>query len=501
MLKNLMRRVLASSLSVALLASVSACADPSQAKDLGGDPAFQKFYSQQINWQRCGDFDCAKVEVPMNWNDPNSKSIQIAVNRKTSFGATRNLMVNPGGPGASGVDFVANNYDYIGSAEMRKKFNLIGFDPRGTGDSSPVKCLNAKDTDYLLYGQTDAPIGSAEELKLQRKETAKFVAACEKNTGEVLGYLDTVSAAKDIDVIRVALGEETLDYLGYSYGTFLGTTYASLFPDRVGRFVLDGAIDPRVSDAEQSVNQIKGFDLAITDFLKWCLKQNNCPFTGSVTQARKQLADKLRYMETNTVPTQSGRELTLAGLDTGLIMGLYSDTYWSYLLQGFNELEQGDGSLLLRLADSYNDRNEDGTYSSNTLEANIAISCLDARQPADSKSMKAQNQRMLDASSVLGRYWQNGALLCAQWPYPVAQRPSDYSAKGSPTIVVIGTTGDPATPYGQAVGLAHEVLDKGFLITFEGEGHTAYGRSNSCVDNKVDDFLLNGNLPDREPTC
>jgi pimeloyl-ACP methyl ester carboxylesterase len=304
-----------------------------------------------------------------------------------------------------------------------------------------------------------------------------------------------------MDVIRVALGQPTLDYLGYSYGTFLGTTYAALYPERVGRFVLDGAIDPRVSDADQSFNQLMGFDLAITDFAKWCLKQKDCPFSGSVKDVRAAIAAKFRYVENHQLPTDLGRKLTIAGLQTGVIMGLYSQEYWTYLVQGFNQLNENDGTLFLRLADFYNDRADDGSYSTNTLEANIAISCLDARQPADDASMRAQNKRLVKASSVFGRYWQNGALTCENWPYPVAQKPESYAAEGSPTILVVGTTGDPATPYQQAVALAHDVLADGFLLTYEGEGHTAYGRSNTCVDRVVDDFLLDGKLPSSEPTC
>jgi len=180
---------------------------------------------------------------------------------------------------------------------------------------------------------------------------------------------------------------------------------------------------------------------------------------------------------------------------------MYSEDYWQYLTQALNEAKDGSGDTLLRLADFYNDRNEDGTYSTNILEANIAISCLDSRQPDDMASMRAENERLLKAGRVFGRYWQYGALTCAGWPYSVVAPPVDYKASGSPTIVVVGTTGDPATPFGQAVSLARDVLENGFLITYKGEGHTAYGRSNSCVNDAVDEFFLNGKLPSSEPVC
>jgi pimeloyl-ACP methyl ester carboxylesterase len=335
-----------------------------------------------------------------------------------------------------------------------------------------------------------------------RAELKSYVEACKKNTGKVLGEIDTVSAAKDMDVIRAVLGDAKLNYLGFSYGTFLGTTYASLFPDKVGRFVLDGAIDPRVSDEQQSLNQLAGFDLALNNYLKDCVAHDSeCPFKGGLWDAQQQVKKFLKKMESSTLPTDDGRKLTISSTTTGLIMALYSDTYWIYLSQAFSEAFDGNGTTFIRLADFYNDRESDGSYNGNTLDANIAINCLDSRSSSKPEKMTAQNQKLLKLSPILGRYWQNGALTCEQWPYPVAKRPESYAATGAPTILVVGTTGDPATPYEQAVSLAHDVLADGFLLTFKGEGHTAYGRSNVCISDVVDNFLIEGTLPNKEPTC
>jgi pimeloyl-ACP methyl ester carboxylesterase len=365
-----------------------------------------------------------------------------------------------------------------------------------------VSCLNNKDTDELLYGTNDAEIGSAEEIRLLREDLDRFVSACVENTGDVLGEIDTVSAAKDLDVIRAALGESKLDYLGFSYGTFLGTTYAALFPEKVGRFVLDGAVDPRVSDAQQSINQLAGFDLALNNYLTDCVENDiDCPFPGGVASAKAKVKDFLLSMETKTMKTDSDRKLTISSATTGLILAMYSDSYWPYLTQAFTDAFDGDGSMFLRLADVYNDRQPDGSYSGNTLEANIAINCLDSRASAKPADMAKQNKRLLAVSPILGRYWQNGALTCENWPFPVAEQPDSYAAEGAPTIFVIGTTGDPATPFQQSVDLAHEVLNDGFLITYRGEGHTAYGRSNECVSSAVDGFLIDGKIPSKEPVC
>lgn len=462
-------------------------------------------YSQKVNWSLCSNqtFQCGTVKVPVDWAKPDGEKIEISLARKFTNNALGSIVLNPGGPGGSGIDFLINNYDNIGTQTLRDSYTLVSFDPRGVGRSAKVTCLNAKETDRMLYESNNAEIGSAKDLELSRAQIKKFDDSCKKNSGPVLAHVDTVSAAKDLDVIRSAMGDGKLNYLGFSYGTFLGTTYATLFPDKVGKFVLDGAIDPRVTDEQQSLNQLKGFDSALSNYLKDCLKNDStCPFQGSLSNAKSQVASFLKSMEVKTLPTKDGRKLSIVSATTGLIMALYSDTYWPYLTQAFNEVKKSnDGTTFISLADFYNDRDQKGNYASNSLEANIAINCLDSRSSAKPEAMAKQNARMLQQSPILGRYWQNGALLCEQWPYPVVKRPASYSAKGAPTILVIGTTGDPATPYQQSVALAHEVLAKGFLITFDGEGHTAYGRSNECVSLAVDDFFISGKIPNKEPVC
>ncbi len=491
----MMKKIWAALASLFLLVAAAGCSSVAKTEDI---------FNQTPNWAACeGDgFQCATVKAPIDWDKPEGKTFDLSLIRKVTDKAIGSLVLNPGGPGGSGYDFLANNWADIGTEELRSAYTYVSFDPRGVSRSSKVTCLNSKDTDHLLYDANDAEWGSAKDLKIQRTELKKFISACEKNTGELLGNVDTVSAAKDLELIRTVLGESKLNYLGFSYGTFLGTTYASLFPEKVGRFVLDGAIDPRVPDEQQSINQLAGFDLALNNYLKDCVDNNiDCPFKGSFSSAKAEVKQFLLDMEQKDMSTSTDRNLTISSATTGLIMALYSDTYWQYLTQAFTEAKSGDGTTFLRLADFYNDRQDDGSYQGNSLEANIAVNCLDSRSSSKPEAMAAQNAKLLAASPILGRYWQNGALTCEQWPYPVAAHPESYSAKGAPTILVVGTTGDPATPYEQSVALAHEVLSDGFLITFEGEGHTAYGRSNECVSSAVDDFLIRGKIPSKEPVC
>ncbi|MFM6939602.1 MAG: alpha/beta hydrolase [Rhodoluna sp.] len=412
------------------------------------------------------------------------------------------VIFNPGGPGASGYDWILNSVDYLGTSTLRSNFNLVGFDPRGVGRSEPhVKCFDAKQTDALLYGDNGFPLGSPQDLKASALMMSNFAKACAKNTGPNLAHVDTVSAAKDLDIIRAVMGEAKLDYLGFSYGSLLGETYAALYPTKISHMVIDGVIDPTVSDEQQNVLQLKGFDLALRNYLADCLSSSDCPFKGTVAQSLGKIKTFLRTLETKPLPTKDGRELNAWVANTGLIMPLYSQDYWPQLSQAFAEAFDGDGTTFMSLADTYNDRDSSGKYTTNLMEANIAISCLDSRQPSDSVSMAKQNSRMLAASPTLGRYWQFGGLTCKSWPYPVVSHPVSYSAKGSKPILVIGTTGDPATPYGQAVSVATKVLSNGHLVTFNGEGHTAYGRSNECVANAVDNYFIKSLVPSSDPQC
>jgi pimeloyl-ACP methyl ester carboxylesterase len=484
---------------VAIAVGVSSCSST----QTGASAATSSgLYSQTLSTTKCGEFLCGKINVPVDWAKPDGATFKLSFTYKpTKTG--KYLFVNPGGPGASGVDFVQQNLTGIGTKALRDTYAIVGFDPRGTKGSGPVKCYNASDMDDFLYTDSGYTVGSPQDLAATRQSISDFVNACKANTGPQLGHLDTVSAARDLDLLRAVFKQDKLNYLGFSYGTFLGTTYATLFPTKVGRFVLDGAIDPTVSDEQQNLNQLRGFDLALHNFMTDCItKENDCPFTGTVDQGLARISNYLDWLQTHTLPSADGRRAGLAAITTGMYLTLYSNDYWTYLRQAFAQaFNNNEATIFLSLADFYNDRNQNGTYNSNEFEAFVAINCLDGRSNPDPAAEAAQNAKVIAASPTLGRFWQYGAEMCAHWPFPLAKAPADYKAKGAPTIMVVGTTADPATPYQQAVNLAHKILAKGFLVTFKGEGHTAYGRSNTCVSNAVDNFLIKGALPAKEPKC
>ena len=475
----------------------------------------QGFYDQKPSWSKCTGTNtearCGFIQVPLNWKKPSEGGIQIAVaiNPAKNRDSAPYLLMNPGGPGGSGREWITEYISSLGTAKLRSAYNIVGFDPRGVGASTAVKCFNTKDMVSFLYDPSPYSYGSAKDLAFSKKSLKDFGDACKENTGPVLAHVDTQSAAKDMDIIRAVLGSKKLNYLGYSYGTLLGITYAAYFPKNVGQFVLDGVVDPTSSPEDDSINQLIGFESAMKAYLVNCIKSvKDCPFKGlTVTAAMNKVGkDFLKVLEDKPFYNSDGtRTLSLGSGFTGMIAALYSKDSWQYLTQAFNEFfdkKKPDGRVFILLADSYFSYNKDeGTFSSNDNEAFRAISCLDSRESSNSKAMETQNKRALKISPVFGRYWQYGGTACESWPFPVVQAAKDYSAKTAPTILVVGTTNDPATPYSQAKNVAHNVLAHGWLLTYKGEGHTAYGSSNPCVANVVDDFLINNKLPKKERTC
>ena len=478
--------------AVLLLSGCSITPSPIEQIKAGTD-----FAEQQITWQSCDSgFECAKVAVPLDHLKPTGEIFEIALIRKSGTSNLKPLLVNPGGPGASGVDYVRDNYESLGSLALRESFQVIGFDPRGVGLSAPVTCSDEKLKDQIYYEESGYPLGSDADFAFSKDILERFAASCQE-TGFDVAYFNTQQSARDMDLIRSALGVEKLDYLGFSYGTELGASYIALFPDRVGRFVLDGAVDPTLSSAQSTVNQVAGFDKAFRSYLKDCLTQSECPFQGSVEAALESVGDLLQKLETSTLPTQYDREAGLTVALYGIIAALYSKQSWPYLTQAFQEAFDGDGSTLLLLADFYNDKDPEGGYLSNISEANTAINCADER--LETQDFEQMRKDVLKASSVFGKYFGYPELSCLGWPRGESMIELDYTVTLETGPLVVGTTGDPATPYSQAVTLA-KLLSGATLLTYVGEGHTAYG-SSDCVNEYVEEYLLGANLTSSELRC
>ncbi|MBV7412526.1 alpha/beta hydrolase [Dermabacteraceae bacterium TAE3-ERU27] len=489
-------------------------AGKSAALQVAGDPAtlpaYSAFYKQQPDWKKCegeSEFLCAKVKVPLRWDAPDQDTIELAVLKVPARGERKgSILVNPGGPGGSGVEFAAQAANTGFSADIRDAFDIVGFDPRGVSASSPVDCVDDAELDKLLSDEEAEPVsdekGTLDETEFaETREKAKdYAKKCQQRSGKILGYLDTWSAARDLDVLRAAVGSEKLDYLGYSYGTYLGASYAELYPQRAGRMVLDGALDPNVSSAQLTEAQLAGFEDSLRRYVKHCQANADCPLTGSVEDGMKQISDFLERSETAPLTGKDGRKLTLPLALTAVILPLYSDSSWPFLTQALQGAFKGDPALMFYLADLGNSRNPDGSFKDNSKEAIGAINCLDHPVMARKEDMDAQSKKMVKEHPYLGRYFVYGSLGCLDWPVAPVREPAPIHAKGTGPILVIGTTHDPATPYAWAVAM-HKQLENSRLITFEGDGHTAYGRSGGCVEKVVDRFFLTGQAPDGDVRC
>lgn len=463
----------------------------------------ERFYTQHVAWSSCPKGtqadQCATIQVPLDWAHPEGQTISLAIARDAATGKdpVGSILVNPGGPGASAIDFLST-MDTIMSAEVRDEYDLVAFDPRGVQRSTPVTCYDGPQMDQLTAA--DFNLSTDAGVQQQTDAWGAFGKACAAKTGPALGHVDTVSSARDMDVVRALVGDRTLNYLGYSYGTKLGATYAALYPTTVGRMVLDSALDPTLDGDQMAAGQAVGFENALRAYVTSCLSGSGCPLTGSVDAAMAQIKAMLDATHTKPLPTTSGRRLTAPLAFTGIAYPLYSQQAWPQLTEALRAALAGDGTVLLALSDAYYDRASNGTYTTNTTEAFSAINCLDLKATTDLTTMRSEAAAIEKAAPTVGEFFAYSGTLCAQWPEPYVGGLPDYSAKGAPPILVIGTTNDPATPYVWAQALAKE-LSSGVLLTHVGQGHGVYGLGNQCATSAVDDYFLDGTTPAPGTRC
>jgi pimeloyl-ACP methyl ester carboxylesterase len=386
---------------------------------------------------------------------------------------------------------------WLAPEPLAEAYDLVGFDPRGVGASDPLGCLDTAAYDELLA--TDVDPDDPASVERYASLVAAQGEACLVTNPQLARHVTTVETAQDLDVLRALLGDEQLNYYGASYGTFLGPTYAALFPDKVGRLLLDGAMDPSLGDAETALLQTAGFQAAFDEWLADCLA-NDCPLGTSADEVTQQVADLLASVA--EAPMTSGdpdRPLTQAYAFYGIAAPLYDQLQWPTLTTALQAAFDGDGSGLLANADSYNNRGEDG-YATNQQQANTAINCLDAPLKPQPESAPGEDE-FLAASPLFGAiaygYTEVG---CEPWPIEPTVAVPDYSAPGAAPILVVGTTGDPATPFESAVRLA-DLLESGVLLVREGEGHTGYLQGNPCIDEAVTAYLVDGTVPEDGTEC
>ncbi|MER7714885.1 alpha/beta hydrolase [Streptomyces werraensis] len=462
----------------------------------GGDSA--------LDWGRCeatedgpapGDeWRCATLEVPLDWSKPDGETIDLALIRAEATGDDRigSLLFNFGGPGGSGVSTLPAYADM--AADLRERYDLVSWDPRGTGASGGVRCRDDKAIEAAEAAVDWTPDTPVEE-RIFLEDAADFGKGCQKAAGKLLAHVSTTDTARDMDRIRQALGDDRMHYFGISYGTELGGVYAHLFPDKVGRMTLDAVVDPTADTIGHAKNQARGFQTALDNYLR---STGRDPEEGS-----REIADLLDRIDTEPLPTSSsGRELTQSLAIIGIVLPLYSESSWPALTSALEAAEDGDGTELLTLADGYNERDASGSYGTTTHSQRV-ISCLDDKQRPTVEETRKLLPEFEKLSPVFGPFlgWDTAGW-CHDWPVPGQFETPEVSAPGAEPILVVGNTGDPATPYEGARRMADELGEGvGVVLTWKGEGHGAYGSGSDCVDATVNAYVLDGKVPQDGKVC
>ncbi|GAA0507918.1 alpha/beta hydrolase [Saccharopolyspora erythraea] len=481
-------------------------------------PGLERYYGQTLSWGPCADYartssdratyqdstiECARLEVPMDYAAPQGATITLGLLRKPASDPSQrigSLVMNPGGPGASGMSTAASLASSITGTELGQRFDLVGFDPRGIGASEPVvRCLTGQERDAERL-DSDADTSAAGTAESER-ESQVYASRCGERTGnQMLANVGTRDVVKDMDVLRSALGDEKLTYLGYSYGTRIGSEYAEDFPRNVRAMVLDGAIDPTQNATESLVAQGAGFQKAFNDFAAWCAQQQNCAVGADPAKAVKSYQDLTRPLVDDPLAAGPGRELSYSDATMATIQALYTSSLWEQLNTALVELRQGRGNVLMALADNYYGRNPDGTYAS-TMDAFDAVHCVDDERTTDQAATAEADRRYREAAPFLddGRGASGARDVCSFWPVPVTGESAQPQVDGLPRTLVISTTGDPATPYQAGVELA-SALHAG-LLTYEGTQHTVFLQGVSCVDDATTRYLVDLQLPAEGTRC
>ena len=463
--------------------------------------SLRRFYDQKLDWKTCrDDEECTRLTVPLDYAKPDGRTISLAVLKVPADDTRRrlgSLVMNPGGPGGSGVDFVASDRAGYFGEELHRVFDIVGFDPRGVGRSTPLNCASDRQLDALV--QSDPDPDTPAEVKHADGLLRALGQGCLRKSGDLARHMSTLEVAKDLDILRSALGDRKLVYFGASYGTFIGATYAELFPRRVGRMVLDGALDPSLSTLQLNLVQAHGFEVALRAYVGACVDRGGCFLGSTVDQGTARIRSFLDQVEAKPLNANSNRKLTAGTAMYGIWQALYDKRYWQVLDQALQRAFDGDGSVLLALADAYTDRGPRG-YLSNSLEVLYAVNCLDHPDSIPSSQVKEYLPRFEKVSPTFGASFAYTLSGCSSWPVKTGRVPHPVHAAGAPPILVVGTTRDPATPLAWARALAGE-LDSGILVKRDGDGHTGYHSGNKCVDSTVESYLVAGKVPDGEVDC
>jgi pimeloyl-ACP methyl ester carboxylesterase len=495
----------------ALLATSAGCSTVVGGTAIVAEPQI----GQPVSWGPCpqsaagGDAltipagaECGKIAVPVSYDEPDKAQATLALIRFPATGEKKigSLFINPGGPGESGIEAAASIVEGLPES-VRQQFDLVGFDPRGVGASTPALwCNSDADNDRLRADpQVDYTPAGVEYIETTTRE---FIARCVDRMGsDFLANVGTASVAKDLDALRVAVGDDKLNYLGYSYGTRIGTAYAEAYPDKVRTMVLDGAVDPNADPIQADIDQAEAFQKAFNDYAADCAEGVDCPLGADPAKAVAVYRSLVNPLVQKPLKTEDPRGLSYGDAIIGTVMALYSPNLWEPLTQGLGEMTEGRGDTMLALADMYMRRDPQGQYT-NATDARVAINCVDQPPVTDRAKVIEEDRRLREVAPFMsyGEFTGHAPLsTCAFWPVQPTSKPHIASAPGLPPVLVVSTTGDPATPFQAGVDLAKQL--GGVLLTFKGTQHTVVFQGEQCVDDYAAAYLVDLKLPPKGATC
>lgn len=477
--------------ALAMLLTLTVPASAAQTPDPLG-----RFYAQRLTWTKClQKLECATFQVPLDYREPAGRSITITAARAkaTTGGARGNLVLNPGGPGGSGVTYI-QDAGLIVSAAIRREYNLVSFDPRGLTRSTPLQCFDDKQTDAFL--EVDPTPDTAAEEQALRDSSNRLITACRLADTGLMQHVSTVEVARDMDILRGLLGDARLHYLGKSWGTALGKAYAALFPKRVGHFVLDGAVDVTLPLTTAGIEQARGFETAANRFINWCIKQGKCVLGSSPTIARTRLIGFFKGLDSRPLKTKNpNRPLTEAQAWTAFIGPLYVTLGgWDWLNIALSDaIAYKDGSELQTINDWFIERDRKGHFTNNANTLIYAVNCLDRYGALSQAQAQQQTGKWAKQLPIMGALMAGGDEACFNWPYSAQEPLHRLTVRDVPPMLVVGSTYDPATPMRWARALQRQI-PKSVLLERIGDGHTAYANGSLCIDRIVDAFLLSASV-------
>ena len=417
-------------------------------------PGLQRFYTQRLTWKKCRDHDeCSELLVPLDYTLPQGRTIRLSLLRVPAArpdSRIGSLVVNPGGPGVSGVDYAASADGAFG-AELLSAFDIVGFDPRGVGASTPLECVGTGQLDDLVASDPDPDTPA--EVRESDRLLSDLGSACVAHDRALVRHMSTVEVDRDLDILRAALGDRKLFFLGASYGTFIGAKYADLFPKRVGRMVLDGALDPALETRKLNLVQARAFEVALRAYVGHCVDAGQCFLGDSLEAGTRRIREFLDSVEESPLPGLGSRTLQSGTAVLGIWLPLYNKDYWGLLDQALKSAFGGSGAALLSLADAYLSRGPNG-YLNNQITAQLAVNCLDHDDAVPSAKVEKLIPRFEKVSATFGAVFAYGMSACASWPVHTGTKAAPVEARGAPPILVVGTTRDPATPLAWARSLA-----------------------------------------------